>query len=76
MVRFRDDSDEEWCGEPIEMPGKSYSPVVCLRRQGHGGDHIAMSRDAARADGVCHGCRMPLVGVILVIHREGCTVIP
>lgn len=65
-MRFRNDSDEHACGKrvPGELSHKydDLGGIACLRTDGHAGECVAISCDAAAADGVCFGCRMPLGG--------------
>ena len=63
-MKFRNDSDEQACGKPIERPRHT---VVCLRTSGHGGECIAAMRHAAEADGLAHCCRARLGE-----HRPDC----
>lgn len=72
-VKFRKDTDEETCGEVI--PGSDKDPkyadhggLACMRTADHDGEHISLLCDAAAADGVCHGCRLPMPGR----HRVDC----
>ncbi len=66
-MKFRRDSEERACGESITTD-RWYGPLVCMRTEGHDGEHIAMVGDAAKADGVCWECRAPIAGM----HRIGC----
>lgn len=65
-MKFRHGSDEEMCGASCEH-AYGYA-CACTRRKGHVGDHIAVLRDAADADGVCYACRAPTHEP----HREDC----
>lgn len=60
-MRFRHDSDERACGKAVGH-GEMHGPFACLRTADHDGECIALACDAAAADGVCFGCRMPLDG--------------
>lgn len=55
-VKFRRESDEEICGGPAKASFYE-GECACLRAFGHEGEHVAMSRDANIADGVCWSCR-------------------
>jgi hypothetical protein len=58
-IRFSRDTDEVACGKSIRMRfsrGESFL-VGCMRTNKHPGKCIAMAYDAAKADGVCYGCR-------------------
>lgn len=55
-MKFRPDSDERACGAETNH-GELHGSFACLRTAGHSGEHIALMCDAARADGVCFGCR-------------------
>ena len=61
-IRFSRDTDEVACGKSIRMRfsrGESFL-VGCMRTNKHPGKCIAMAYDAAKADGVCYGCRQPV----------------
>jgi hypothetical protein len=66
VIRYRNDSDERACGGAI--PDDKFGPLACLRTSGHLGECIAIACDAAVADGVCFGCRIPLGSG----HRDDC----
>lgn len=70
-ILFSRHTGERACGNSI-IDDSIHSPYACMRRENHKGICIAMMRDAARADGVCHGCRRPLNAP----HRKGCTAKP
>ena len=57
-MKFREDSEERTCNGSI--PHARYEALACMRVEGHEGECIALMGDAARADGVCFGCRETL----------------
>lgn len=65
-MRFRRDTNETSCGASI--PDDRYEALACMRTAGHDGEHIARMDLAAKADGVCHGCRVKLGAP----HRDDC----
>ena len=62
-VKFSNKSTEEMCGDLVPDSEKLYKGgFACSRTAGHAPPCIAMARDAAKADGVCHWCRLPMPG--------------
>ncbi len=61
-IRFSRDTDEVACGKGIRMRfGRGERFVVgCMRTHKHPGKCVAMAYDAAKADGVCYGCRQSI----------------
>jgi len=63
-VKFNAHTDEQTCGRRV--PGDlsdRYSDLgglACMRTAGHGGECVAVARDAASADGVRWCCRVKL----------------
>ena len=71
-ARFSRGSDEEICGKTVvKVFGKKKIKCACLRTAEHPGECVAMSYDAAKADGVCYGCRQKVWDE----HRKGCDAI-
>jgi hypothetical protein len=58
-IRFSRDSDEVACGKsiPLRFSRGERFLVGCMRTKGHKGKCVSMTCDAAKADGVCWGCR-------------------
>jgi hypothetical protein len=67
-MRFNRHSEETSC--PAAVPNERHGDLACMRTAGHPGEHIAQMDLAAKADGVCHGCRAP----ISEAHRADCYV--
>jgi hypothetical protein len=68
-IRFRNDSTEVSCDRSVPMKIKAGRLLCgCMRTKGHKGTCIAGSYDAARADGVCYGCRAP----VHALHKKDC----
>lgn len=68
-IRFRNDSTEVSCDRSVPTKFKEGKLLCgCMRTRGHKGACIARSYDAAKADGVCYGCRASTY----VLHRKDC----
>ena len=61
-IRFSRDTDEVACGKsiPLRFSRGERFLVGCMRTNKHPGKCVSMMCDAAKADGVCFGCRQPV----------------